>query len=167
MVAEPQEAPYTNWRKLMELDTGKLHDSKEEAMAAGIAEDNLMEVQADMLTDRTKKTRKVGRNDPCPCGSGKKFKNCCFINDPIARLKNNNASVIEQLQYLNKELEIKLAYCMTAATGEGDELNQDDFGWSSSYAVVCELREDFDSLLVIERAKEDAAKEVEELTDEV
>ena len=33
-----------------------------------------------------KKTKKVdpiradkppGRNDPCPCGSGKKFKNCC------------------------------------------------------------------------------------------
>ena len=22
-------------------------------------------------------TRKVGRNDPCPCGSGRKFKNCC------------------------------------------------------------------------------------------
>lgn len=22
-------------------------------------------------------TQKVGRNDPCPCGSGKKFKNCC------------------------------------------------------------------------------------------
>ena len=20
--------------------------------------------------------KKVGRNDPCPCGSGKKFKNC-------------------------------------------------------------------------------------------
>jgi len=20
---------------------------------------------------------KVGRNDPCPCGSGKKFKQCC------------------------------------------------------------------------------------------
>ena len=20
----------------------------------------------------------VGRNDPCPCGSGKKFKNCCM-----------------------------------------------------------------------------------------
>jgi preprotein translocase subunit SecA len=23
---------------------------------------------------------KVGRNDPCPCGSGKKFKNCCGQN---------------------------------------------------------------------------------------
>ena len=24
-----------------------------------------------------RKTKKVGRNDPCPCGSGKKYKNCC------------------------------------------------------------------------------------------
>ncbi|MBU1877352.1 MAG: SEC-C domain-containing protein, partial [Chloroflexi bacterium] len=22
-------------------------------------------------------TGKVGRNDPCPCGSGKKYKKCC------------------------------------------------------------------------------------------
>jgi uncharacterized protein YecA (UPF0149 family) len=21
--------------------------------------------------------QKIGRNDPCPCGSGKKFKKCC------------------------------------------------------------------------------------------
>ena len=26
---------------------------------------------------RTKKSTKVGRNDPCPCGSGKKYKQCC------------------------------------------------------------------------------------------
>ena len=25
---------------------------------------------------------KVGRNDPCPCGSGKKYKKCCGINEP-------------------------------------------------------------------------------------
>lgn len=24
-------------------------------------------------------TQKVGRNDPCPCGSGKKYKNCCGV----------------------------------------------------------------------------------------
>ena len=23
-------------------------------------------------------TPKVGRNDPCPCGSGKKYKKCCL-----------------------------------------------------------------------------------------
>ncbi|WP_374700773.1 SEC-C metal-binding domain-containing protein [Aureimonas sp. D3] len=22
----------------------------------------------------------VGRNDPCPCGSGKKYKKCCGLN---------------------------------------------------------------------------------------
>ena len=22
--------------------------------------------------------RKIGRNEPCPCGSGKKYKNCCL-----------------------------------------------------------------------------------------
>ena len=34
-----------------------------------------------MLLERRKRTAapgaRVGRNDPCPCGSGKKFKNCC------------------------------------------------------------------------------------------
>ena len=28
------------------------------------------------------KVQKVGRNDPCPCGSGKKFKKCCGANIP-------------------------------------------------------------------------------------
>ncbi len=27
---------------------------------------------------RERSTGRVGRNDPCPCGSGKKFKNCCL-----------------------------------------------------------------------------------------
>jgi uncharacterized protein YecA (UPF0149 family) len=26
------------------------------------------------------KREKIGRNDPCPCGSGKKHKKCCGIN---------------------------------------------------------------------------------------
>ena len=31
------------------------------------------------LTPTAKQVRsgRVGRNDPCPCGSGKKFKKCC------------------------------------------------------------------------------------------
>lgn len=28
-------------------------------------------------TTTVRKDKKVGRNDPCPCGSGKKYKNCC------------------------------------------------------------------------------------------
>lgn len=30
------------------------------------------------LTRKPNVREKVGRNDPCPCGSGKKFKNCCM-----------------------------------------------------------------------------------------
>lgn len=26
-----------------------------------------------------KNTTKIGRNDPCPCGSGKKYKRCCLV----------------------------------------------------------------------------------------
>jgi uncharacterized protein len=31
----------------------------------------------EMLAREEKPAQKVGRNDPCPCGSGKKFKKCC------------------------------------------------------------------------------------------
>ena len=26
-------------------------------------------------------SQRIGRNDPCPCGSGKKYKKCCLSND--------------------------------------------------------------------------------------
>lgn len=29
-----------------------------------------------------KPVSKPGRNDPCPCGSGKKFKKCCGVRRP-------------------------------------------------------------------------------------
>lgn len=29
-------------------------------------------------------TGKVGRNEPCPCGSRKKFKHCCLFNKPCS-----------------------------------------------------------------------------------
>jgi uncharacterized protein len=32
----------------------------------------------DILRQREQPKRKVGPNDPCPCGSGRKFKKCCM-----------------------------------------------------------------------------------------
>ena len=29
------------------------------------------------------RSEKVGRNDPCPCGSGKKYKNCHMRQAPV------------------------------------------------------------------------------------
>jgi len=33
------------------------------------------------------KNPKIGRNDPCPCGSGKKYKKCCFIEPKDGGMK--------------------------------------------------------------------------------
>lgn len=33
--------------------------------------------KAQKQSGTVKKDKKVGRNDPCPCGSGKKYKQCC------------------------------------------------------------------------------------------
>jgi preprotein translocase subunit SecA len=30
-------------------------------------------------TPRSASGEKIGRNDPCPCGSGKKYKRCCYL----------------------------------------------------------------------------------------
>ena len=40
---------------------------------------DLLKQLADIETSapRAEKQKKVGRNDPCPCGSGKKYKRCC------------------------------------------------------------------------------------------
>ena len=31
-----------------------------------------------MLVNNKIVTKKIGRNDPCPCNSGKKYKKCCL-----------------------------------------------------------------------------------------
>ena len=33
------------------------------------------------------KARKIGPNDPCPCGSGKKYKKCCMQKDKEAEMQ--------------------------------------------------------------------------------
>jgi uncharacterized protein YecA (UPF0149 family) len=39
------------------------------------AEQRLKSGETESLT--IKETRRIGRNDPCPCGSKEKFKKCC------------------------------------------------------------------------------------------
>jgi len=56
---------------------------------------------------------KIGRNDPCPCGSGKKYKKCCgelqeFLEptlDPFARINNLMTGVKVKLdQFYEREI---------------------------------------------------------------
>lgn len=42
------------------------------------------EVKKPVKNKTIKSGAKVGRNDPCPCGSGKKYKKCCGLNESEA-----------------------------------------------------------------------------------
>lgn len=43
-----------------------------------LTEERRLEIVKDYKRSRTVvKGKKIGRNDPCPCGSGKKYKKCC------------------------------------------------------------------------------------------
>ncbi|MFY0686520.1 MAG: SEC-C domain-containing protein [Cyclobacteriaceae bacterium] len=41
--------------------------------------------------------KKVGRNDPCPCGSGKKYKDCHLSNEKTKELSNKSLFYIALL----------------------------------------------------------------------
>lgn len=45
---------------------------------------------------QTRTAEKVGRNDPCPCGSGKKFKKCCFKKDALLRQKKQEPVAVQE-----------------------------------------------------------------------
>jgi len=58
-------------------------DEKKQVLDAAIGQKqqkDMMEVMAKYKIAHTPKIReyKINRNDPCPCGSGKKFKKCCI-----------------------------------------------------------------------------------------
>lgn len=53
--------------------TTVLYRSNAFSRTLGIIEDNENKPQIDT-------SKKIGRNDPCPCGSGKKYKKCCGAN---------------------------------------------------------------------------------------
>ena len=52
---------------------------------------------------------KIGRNAPCPCGSGKKFKKCCLVNRQPATKREKPANTIPSLSREIQALQTKAA----------------------------------------------------------
>ncbi|MDR1688739.1 MAG: DUF1186 domain-containing protein [Clostridiales bacterium] len=65
------------WACFKQADEGSKKDSKKDSgdLKKMIA-DMEKEIMGEAATEQ--KRKKVGRNDPCPCGSGKKYKKCCI-----------------------------------------------------------------------------------------
>ncbi len=80
----------------LKIDFEKLYFNMLEAKAdylynlpqweAILSKEKRKEIHKEWVSSKTiVKTNKIGRNEPCPCGSGKKYKNCC-----AKKLKNKN-----------------------------------------------------------------------------
>lgn len=62
-----------NARVVTESEQEKMRESVHKNLTAG----GLHESSSQSKIHEPVKVKKIGRNDPCPCGSGKKYKKCC------------------------------------------------------------------------------------------
>ena len=61
-------------------ETAKVTNAALEDTAINLVDGNISEKEGGMKKTIINQEPKIGRNDPCPCGSGKKYKNCCGKN---------------------------------------------------------------------------------------
>lgn len=93
-------------------DWAMFEDSGRDGMAGDKKEDDDEEDEDDLL-DRAfanmmggvagagqRKAVKIGRNDPCPCGSGKKYKQCCLKKSQLSA--DGTESKAEQEKWLSE-----------------------------------------------------------------
>ena len=72
-----------NIRKSLQTGEMDIEDFRKQILTMELPSEamrfDLLKQLADIETSapRAEKQKKVGRNDPCPCGSGKKYKRCC------------------------------------------------------------------------------------------
>lgn len=79
---------YLQSRGLERLDDDDLMTKLESGELYGLSMRSLFDLFGDNAASQpstfVRKQPKPGRNDPCPCGSGKKFKKCCINKDIFA-----------------------------------------------------------------------------------
>lgn len=75
-----------------------------------------------------KKARRfIGRNDRCPCGSGKKYKHCCLKRDNDQKyIAGSNSPADEALQLLNSESESDLLKAIELLKTQVDSARDED-----------------------------------------
>ena len=80
-----------------EINSGLIMDAvknttlpEDKQNAQSVLEDNqkTMQMIAEYKMRHTPKVKEynIGRNDPCPCGSGKKYKKCCLSSGKYEKL---------------------------------------------------------------------------------
>src|SRR6516165_5092437 len=107
---------------------------EEQVVESGIRHESL--IQGPPLKVETTMANS-GRNDPCPCGSGKKYKRCCLEKD-AAREREALAASVKQPDLLSPwarspEVLAEMREAFAAATGNDDD--DDELETASNAAV--------------------------------
>ena len=78
---------------------------------------------------RDKSGKEIKRNEKCPCGSGKKFKKCCFLKivSPLCqKCSCGSGKLLKDCCYIVKKLFVKCKKCSGEAEfilrGDGSEI---------------------------------------------
>ncbi|MCE5332750.1 MAG: preprotein translocase subunit SecA [Bacteroidales bacterium] len=78
-IREPEQVREA--RPMQRMDMSRLRTQKDEIAGRGVSQDpTKQDTREIQKTQPIHVEKKVGRNDPCPCGSGKKYKNCHGAN---------------------------------------------------------------------------------------
>lgn len=114
-MSDPEKLPFdtmseAEFEPILQLLQGGNPDAI--ARRAGITKEQLFQMRDALLAQAEHQKAieedvvlvKVGRNEPCPCGSGKKYKNCCLGKHEEAKLGMAPEN-IEKLQVKKREEE--------------------------------------------------------------
>ncbi len=79
---------------------------------------------------------KIGRNDPCPCGSGKKYKKCCMEKVEVQRRYNDaKQNLLSKLvdffledRFAEQADELAADYIAIMGIEDKNEVDEDDYG---------------------------------------
>jgi len=76
-----------NTIRTLQIIQFKMESAEEEAAAIAdkLAQEQQMQesqMKLNHIEDKEISEKKIARNDPCPCGSGKKYKQCCGKSGP-------------------------------------------------------------------------------------
>ena len=69
-------------------------------------------------------SQKIGRNDPCHCGSGLKYKKCCSAKDDAARSAELSAQAAARAQEAAARAEAEAAEAESEAGSAGEKTSK-------------------------------------------
>jgi hypothetical protein len=121
VLADPGLPVAANQLAVLELDRGDLSRAHTLAVQAGVDAD-LIDLIDDERARQAALRPSAGRNDPCPCGSGKKFKRCCAVGGPLP-LAQRVPLVLRRISYFTDGPEchdVTFGLGISAAGGHDD-----------------------------------------------